>query len=305
MNIKKILFAISTFVLALTLSACSAPSKIESNITTGLIKPLDNLTYNWEDINIKGGNVKKGFHFTNDSDQNLILKGASTSCMCTTAYIELPDGTLSPEFGMHGNPNWSYEVKPGEEFEVEVEFDPMAHGPNGVGPIARSVYLFTSSETNGDYTQTDSSMPNIAITEIRIQGDVLYEKEYKEKYADLDFIFQESEFDFGIVQQSQGLVSHDFNFKYVGEDEIEVTATPASCACTSSKISKNYFKPGDKGILTVTFDPNLHQEPEGRFFKTASILTSPKLKKQPEVKIWAEIDLDLGPEAYKLKEHKD
>ena len=97
-------------------------------------------------------------------------------------------------------------------------------------------------------------------------------------------------------------MSHDFEFTYLGADPITVTGVPASCACTRAEISKNEFKKGDKGILTVYFDPNLHEEPEGKFFKTASILTDPPLDKQPEVKIWAEMDLDLGPDAYKLKE---
>jgi len=43
----------------------------------------------------------------------------------------------------------------------------------------------------------------------------------------------------------------------------------------------------------VKFNPNLHAEPEGRFFKTVSILTDRELEKIPEVKIWTEINLDL------------
>ncbi len=128
--------------------------------------------------------------------------------------------------------------------------------------------------------------------------------QYQEK--EVGFIFTEEEFDFGIVKQSEDIISHDFEFRYTGPDSIDVTGVPASCACTSAEISKKSFNDGDTGILTVKFDPNLHAEPEGKFFKTVSILTDPELEKQPEVKIWAEIDLDLGPEAYKLKEeHKD
>ncbi len=117
------------------------------------------------------------------------------------------------------------------------------------------------------------------------------------------FMFQETEYDFGVVKQSGGIVKHDFNFTYNGEDPIKVTGTPASCACTSGKISKTEFKKGDTGILTVEFDPNLHEEPEGKFYKTVSILTEPKPEIIPEVKIWVSIDLDLGVEAYKLKSH--
>ncbi|MEK7085630.1 MAG: DUF1573 domain-containing protein [Patescibacteria group bacterium] len=116
---------------------------------------------------------------------------------------------------------------------------------------------------------------------------------------------KESEFEFGVIKQSGGIISHEFAFEYTGENPVKVTSTPTSCACTSAKISKNEFKKGDTGILTVEFDPNLHEEPQGKFFKTITILTEPALAKQPEVKIWAQVDLDLGPEAYKLKGHKD
>lgn len=116
-----------------------------------------------------------------------------------------------------------------------------------------------------------------------------------------EFDFKEIEFDFGAIKQSGGIVKHDFEFQYNGESTVTITGVPASCACTKGKVSKTELKKGDKGILTVEFDPNLHEEPEGKFYKTVSILTEPKLEEEPEVKIWVEIDLDLGPDAYKLK----
>ncbi len=118
-----------------------------------------------------------------------------------------------------------------------------------------------------------------------------------------DFVFEETEFDFGLLKQSGGIVSHDFEFKYLGDQPITVNAVPTSCACATAEISQTQFENGDSGVLSVFFDPNLHEEPEGVFFKTANILTDPELEMQPEVKIWAEIDLDLGPEYYKLLTH--
>ncbi len=278
---------ITAIALSLLITGCSSSDGTKA-ANSGSIKPLDSLSHNWGDINIKGGEVEHGFHFRNDGEEDLILKGAATSCMCTTAYFELPDGSISPTFGMHGNPNWEYVVKPGEEFEVEVTFDPMAHGPDAVGFLQRSIRLFSSSPK-----------PEMNLT---VQTNVLYEDEYNEKYGDSDFVFEEAEFDFGTVKQSGGIISHDFKFKYMGENPITVTAVPTSCACTGATISQKEFEPGDIGIVTVSFDPNLHEEPKGKFFKTVTLLTDPEVEKQPEIKIWAEMDLDLGPEAYKLKE---
>lgn len=120
------------------------------------------------------------------------------------------------------------------------------------------------------------------------------------------FNFAEESFDFGLIKQSGGIVSHDFAFTYNGDQPITITGTPGSCLCATGKVSKTEFTKGDTGILTVEFDPNLHEEPEGRFYKTVSLITDPKLEEIPEVKIWVEIDLDLGPEAFKLKgPHKE
>jgi hypothetical protein len=124
----------------------------------------------------------------------------------------------------------------------------------------------------------------------------------------LSFVLEETDFDFGVIKQSGGIVSHDFKFRYEGVEPVHVTSVPSSCACTTAEISKDDFLSGEEGVLTVLFDPNLHEEPLGRFFKTVTILTDPSvaLGEEPEVKIWVEIDLDLGPHAYKLQEaHED
>lgn len=127
----------------------------------------------------------------------------------------------------------------------------------------------------------------------------------KKPVLESQFSFVEDSFDFGIIKQSGGIVKHDFVFTYNGDAPITITSTPGSCLCTEGKISKTEFRKGDIGILTVEFDPNLHEEPEGKFYKSVSILTEPKLEEIPEVKIWTEIDLDLGPEAFTLKIHDD
>jgi len=120
------------------------------------------------------------------------------------------------------------------------------------------------------------------------------------------FVFEETEFDFGVIKQSGGIVEHDFDFTYVGEEPISITSTPGSCACTTAEISQNEFQPGESGVLTVYFHPNLHAEPEGHFFKSVLIMTDPSISPAPEVKVWQEIDLDLGEEFFELQApHED
>lgn len=119
------------------------------------------------------------------------------------------------------------------------------------------------------------------------------------------FDFAENTYDFGVIKQSGGKVKHDFAFMYNGDVPVSITGVPTSCACTSATVSPTELNPGDDAVLTVTFNPNLHAEPEGKFFKTITLLTEPTIEEVPEVKIWAEIDLDLGPEAYELQSDHD
>lgn len=121
----------------------------------------------------------------------------------------------------------------------------------------------------------------------------------------IGLVFDEESFDFGVIKQSGGKVSHDFSFTYQGDNPIKITGVPTSCACTSATVSPTNLNPGDSGVLTIKFNPNLHAEPEGKFFKTALILSEPELNNSPEIKIWVEIDLDLGEEAFELKSSHD
>lgn len=167
------LFKYLGFLLALiTLVACTstndgAESDFSNMENSGKLVANSQLVHDWGNINIQGGNVAHRFEFTNDSDQSLYLKGGQTSCMCTTAIYHLPDGNKSPVFGMHNKDGeWSAEIRTGESFEVEAIFDPLAHGPDGVGVIQRSVILLTSD-------------PNLPTLELKVGGEVLYEEEFE------------------------------------------------------------------------------------------------------------------------------
>ncbi len=118
-------------------------------------------------------------------------------------------------------------------------------------------------------------------------------------------VFKDKSYDFGLIKQSVGSVSHKFPFTYVGQNPIKIIAVPTSCDCTSASVSPTNLKPGDSGVLTVNFNPNFHAEPQGKFFKSISFITEPQLKNSPEIKIWANIDLDLGPQAFESKSNHD
>jgi hypothetical protein len=156
-------------IITLFLAGCS-DENFQSKTASGNLSIVGSTTHDWGNINIKGGDAEHTFAMKNSGDSLLYLKGAETSCMCTTARYRLPGGSMSPKFGMHNNTTtWGAEIKPGETFELEAVFDPMAHGPNATGPISRSVFLMTSD-------------PNMPKQELKVKGNVLSEDDYNAEH---------------------------------------------------------------------------------------------------------------------------
>lgn len=108
-----------------------------------------------------------------------------------------------------------------------------------------------------------------------------------------------AEYDFGIVKQSGGIVSAVFDLYNDGSEDVVITSTPASCSCTSASVDKKTLAPGERGNLTVQFDPNYHYEDEGRFFRTVTIKSN-SVGIAPEARIWVEVLYDWGKEKLKF-----
>ena len=100
--------------------------------------------YDFGTISMKDGKVQTSFVVSNKSENDIRIDTVATSCMCTNAYIVNGEVRRGP-FGMPGHggvvPKANEIVKAGEEREIEVVFDPAAHGPAGVGVVERSIYL--------------------------------------------------------------------------------------------------------------------------------------------------------------------
>lgn len=100
--------------------------------------------YDFSEISMAKGEVSRVFRITNSGSEPLTLSRITTSCMCTTAYLTSGAHRFGP-FGMpgHGGPKGELieTVPAGESREVEVIFDPAAHGPAGIGRISRAVFL--------------------------------------------------------------------------------------------------------------------------------------------------------------------
>ncbi|HEX6977202.1 MAG TPA: DUF1573 domain-containing protein [Patescibacteria group bacterium] len=113
--------------------------------------------YDLGEILYSKGIVTKEYEIKNTTDKSIRLRKVATSCMCTKAKVKIGDRETR-YFGLeaHGNINPvldGYEIKSGETAVVTMQFDPTAHGPQGVGPIDRQVNL-TFSDPVGIKTLT-------------------------------------------------------------------------------------------------------------------------------------------------------
>lgn len=110
---------------------------------------LDPVNYDFGTISMKNGLVTKAFSVKNEQNEPVKLSELYTSCMCTEAKIKIGSEQYGP-FGMLGHGAMkmlNQSLAAGQEAQLEVTFDPNAHGPSGIGIIERTVTL---KSDNGD-----------------------------------------------------------------------------------------------------------------------------------------------------------
>lgn len=69
------------------------------------------------------------------------------------------------------------------------------------------------------------------------------------------FEFVEEVKNFGQITQGE-VVSTSFRFKNVGKSDLIISSARGSCGCTVPKWPKEPIKPGEEGVIEVTFDSN-------------------------------------------------
>lgn len=85
--------------------------------------------------------------------------------------------------------------------------------------------------------------------------------------------YKEKKFDFGFIKKDVP-VSHVFEFKNVGDRDIELISVNVSCGCTTPNWKGGKYKPQETAYITATF--NAHSE--GFFNKVVTVLTSEGLE---------------------------
>ena len=80
--------------------------------------------------------------------------------------------------------------------------------------------------------------------------------------------FSKKEFDFGVIQEEAGKVSHVFKFKNNGNSPLILSNVSASCGCTTPMWTREPIPPNQAGEIKVTFNPSGRR---GNFKKTVTI----------------------------------
>jgi hypothetical protein len=158
----KILIGVAIVVLVLGFVGIIWAIKSESAGSANKGTPklvLEIAKFDFGDVSMANGLAKKKVKITNQGDGDLKISRMQTSCMCTKVFLDV-GGKRSPEFGMPGHggagsANWSQVIKPGESGELEMIFDPNAHGPDAVGPITREINVFSN---DGGQDGTESTV---------------------------------------------------------------------------------------------------------------------------------------------------
>ena len=91
-------------------------------------------------------------------------------------------------------------------------------------------------------------------------------------------VFENSEHDFGEIQEKGGKVSYKFSFKNDGYEPLLILSVKPSCGCTTPNWSKNPIKPGEEGFIIAQYNPRGRP---GVFRKSLNVVTNQSIKDKP------------------------
>lgn len=97
------------------------------------------------------------------------------------------------------------------------------------------------------------------------------------------------EYDFGKIRKANGAVKTNFVIHNNGAGKLAIGDLTTSCGCTTAAIDKKQLEAGESAVLTAVFDPNFHEEPEGRFSRSIFVPTNDPENEELEFIIFIEI----------------
>ncbi len=156
---KKIIITIAIIAVAILGFMAWGYSRMSGPTTTQLSEQssltASEVLYDFGTISMASGTVDHIFPVTNPTDKDITITNLQTSCMCTTAYFVNADGSKTGPFGMPGmgGATAANDVIPAHGTQnIDVVFDPAAHGPAGIGDIDRTI---DATQQNGGTLQLE------------------------------------------------------------------------------------------------------------------------------------------------------
>lgn len=74
-------------------------------------------------------------------------------------------------------------------------------------------------------------------------------------FSQASFNFEHTSFDFGVVKEENGPVTHRFAFTNQGDTPLIVKGVKSSCGCTTPDWTREPVAPGEKGYIIARYDP--------------------------------------------------
>lgn len=89
---------------------------------------------------------------------------------------------------------------------------------------------------------------------------------------------EKSTYDFGDINETDGSVTHVFEFVNTGTQPLVIQRVQASCGCTTPSWTKEPVAPGKKGTVTATYNPKGRP---GNFVKSITVYSNAKTNALP------------------------
>lgn len=95
--------------------------------------------------------------------------------------------------------------------------------------------------------------------------------------AEARLTLDKTTYDFGIIQESDGDVTAEFSFTNTGDTPLLITRAASSCGCTVPEYTKKPIRPGESGVISVTYHAKGRPGP---FQKTVKIYDNTDVRSQ-------------------------
>lgn len=74
-------------------------------------------------------------------------------------------------------------------------------------------------------------------------------------HAQAKIKFDNTLHNFGAIDETGGDVTHDFVFTNIGDKQLIILDVNTNCGCTKTNIPQAPIAPGEKGKISITFQP--------------------------------------------------